>query len=176
MSTTTTNLGLFKYDTTLDGNTPFSINTALNNNWDIIDQFSQNIDPLPSQTGNSGKYLTTNGTTPSWGGTMDIYPIIETYSNGADWYRIYSDGFCEQGGLYYQGTTLSGTDNTISFFVTFKDLNYTFTAMNIHSSANINQYTSYEKYTERTVSSTVLRIVAATFGYEWRASGYISED
>jgi len=29
-----------------------------------------NVDALPSQTGNSGKYLTTNGTTASWGDTI----------------------------------------------------------------------------------------------------------
>ena len=38
MSTTTSNLGLFKYDTIEDVNTPFSIDNALNNNWDIIDE------------------------------------------------------------------------------------------------------------------------------------------
>lgn len=37
MSTTTSNLGLFKYDTSTDGNIAFSIDQALNNNWDIID-------------------------------------------------------------------------------------------------------------------------------------------
>ena len=37
MSTTTTNLGLFKYDTSTDSNVAFSITKALNNNWDIID-------------------------------------------------------------------------------------------------------------------------------------------
>lgn len=37
MSTTTANLGLFKYNTTTDANSAFNINTALNNNWDIID-------------------------------------------------------------------------------------------------------------------------------------------
>lgn len=38
MSNTTPNLGLFKYDIEQDANTPFSITTALNNNWDIIDK------------------------------------------------------------------------------------------------------------------------------------------
>lgn len=37
MSTTTANLGLFKYNTSTDANTSFSIDTALNNNWDKID-------------------------------------------------------------------------------------------------------------------------------------------
>ena len=38
MSTTTSNLGLFKYDVHTDTNVPFSITKALNNNWDIIDE------------------------------------------------------------------------------------------------------------------------------------------
>lgn len=37
MSTTTSKFGLFKYNTTTDSNVAFSINTALNNNWDILD-------------------------------------------------------------------------------------------------------------------------------------------
>ena len=42
MSTITDNLGLFKYDTTTDSEIPFSINTALNGNWDIIDSSVNN--------------------------------------------------------------------------------------------------------------------------------------
>ena len=41
MSTTTPNIGLFKYDTTADANAAFNINTALNNNWDLIDEAIQ---------------------------------------------------------------------------------------------------------------------------------------
>ena len=37
MSTRTQNLGLFKYDTTIDSALPFSIDDALNDNWDILD-------------------------------------------------------------------------------------------------------------------------------------------
>lgn len=68
MSTTTANLGLFKYDTTTDGASPFNINTALNNNWDIID--------------------TAVGT----GGSPT------TVVDGTTWYRRWSDGWKEQGG------------------------------------------------------------------------------
>ena len=38
MSTTTNNLGLFKYNVSTDSNVAFSITKALNNNWDIIDE------------------------------------------------------------------------------------------------------------------------------------------
>lgn len=56
MSTTTSNLGLFKYDTTLDGRVTFSINRSLNNNWDVLDNafgdikylFNRNFEVLPT--------------------------------------------------------------------------------------------------------------------------------
>ena len=46
--------------------------------------------------------------------------IVETYSNGTSWYRVYSDGWCEQGG------TLSGgsASQTLTFLKTFADTNY----------------------------------------------------
>ena len=42
MSTVTPNLGLFKYDILADANAAFNINTALNNNWDKIDEAISN--------------------------------------------------------------------------------------------------------------------------------------
>ena len=46
MSSTTSNLELFKYNTTADASTPFSITNALNNNWDKIDTFAGTINTL----------------------------------------------------------------------------------------------------------------------------------
>lgn len=40
---------------------------------------NKNVDAFPSQTGNSGKYLTTNGTTTSWG-TIDLSSYATTTS------------------------------------------------------------------------------------------------
>lgn len=135
-------------------------------------------DTLPSQTGHSGDVLTTDGTNVSWADTTEVYPVIETYKSGNDWYRIYapdSTGYrwCEMGGLYYRGSTMASTDTTINFLKNFNDLTYTFIPTPLHSSANINSYQMYEKYTERTTSSTVLRTTSAIFGYAWTACGYI---
>lgn len=46
--------------------------------------------------------------------------IMETYQNGTSWYRVWSDGWCEQGGL---ATQASG-DVTITLLKPYKDLNY----------------------------------------------------
>ena len=56
MSSTTTNLGLFKYDTATDGKQVFSIETALNDNWDLIDS----LVVLKSELPDISKLVTTN--------------------------------------------------------------------------------------------------------------------
>lgn len=57
MSTYTNNLHLFKYDTTTDGQLPFSINDALNDNWDKIDS---GIPTKTSQLTNDSGFLTSH--------------------------------------------------------------------------------------------------------------------
>ena len=47
--------------------------------------------------------------------------IVETYNNGTDWYRVYSDKWCKQGGV----KALSSGVGTVTFFKAFKDTNYT---------------------------------------------------
>ena len=46
MSSYTTNLQLFKYNTATDGKQVFSINDAMNDNWDKIDAFAKAIKDL----------------------------------------------------------------------------------------------------------------------------------
>lgn len=139
---------------------------------------SVNGGALPSQTGNAGKVLTTDGTDASWGATAQVYPVIETYSNGTSWYIVYAPDsnnncFCIQGSLYYKGTTIAG-DNTVAFLKEFADTNYTFLALPAHSSANVSANTFAEKYASRTTAQTILYSPGALFGYQWVAYGYVS--
>lgn len=49
--------------------------------------------------------------------------LVESYKNGASWYRVYSDGWCEQGGT----SGLGGYGlQTITFLKPFSDANYYF--------------------------------------------------
>lgn len=43
MSEETQTLHLFKYNTSTDGNQLFNINVSLNDNWDKIDTFAENV-------------------------------------------------------------------------------------------------------------------------------------
>ena len=103
----------------------------------------------------------------------EVYPVIEAYNNGNSWYRVYSDGWCEQGSLYYKGTTTAGTA-TITFLKEFANTNYSFQPVLIHSATNAACYAALEQYPERTTSTTKLTIYSGAFGYAWVACGYIS--
>lgn len=48
-----------------------------------------------------------------------IRTIVEAYSNGTSWYRVYSDGWCEQG-----GTNTDHTNIVITLLKPYRDTNY----------------------------------------------------
>lgn len=92
--------------------------------------------------------------------------VTKTWSSGTEWYRIWSDGFIEQGG--------HGKDSTCTFSKPFSNKNYTF---NVNPS---NEYTShpdwlaaYENRPGRTTTGTKISWNDhGDLGWDWRASGY----
>lgn len=55
--------------------------------------------------------------------------LVKSHLNGADWYRIYSDGWCEQGGIVNYSTN----PITVNLFVEMQDINYTALAIEQNS-------------------------------------------
>lgn len=53
--------------------------------------------------------------------SANIDYVVETYSNGTEWYRVYKSGWIEQGGRLYNN---SNTVNTINLHKKMKDTNY----------------------------------------------------
>lgn len=96
MSTTTPNLGLFKYNTTTDSSVPFNINTALNANWDILDErcgSQRNIGEIVASTvplTDAGLHLL-DGSLIQGGG---IYSAFVNYMVGLK--TNYPDLFCSE--------------------------------------------------------------------------------
>ncbi len=54
----------------------------------------------------------------------DCEVVVETYRNGTQWYRLWSDGWIEQGGYIY----VSSNGQVLSFMKPFQDINYIITA------------------------------------------------
>lgn len=86
--------------------------------------------------------------------------VIETYSNGTSWYRIWSDGWCEQGGT----RVATSTWETLTFLKSFINTNYT--AL-ISNSAGGNTTNSI-----RNKTATSMQIYQ-NVQYDWQACGYI---
>ena len=99
--------------------------------------------------------------------------IIETYSNGASWYRIYSDGWCEQGG----SITTTANTTQVSLLKNYANLNYFAIGLLDNTLASSG---SYVGITAKTTSKVTLVNSQQTseqtgLNMRWTACGYISQ-
>lgn len=123
------------------------------------------VDALPSQTGHSGDLLTTNGTDASWVDTETIYPVVETYVNGTEWYRIYSDGWVEQGGMSYIATS---SLTTIQFLKSFSSTPNVFVNSQYVGSAS----PKYTFLNAVNITNSNFQVQVDAQGMNWFACGY----
>lgn len=101
--------------------------------------------------------------------------VVETWHSGTEWYRVYDDGWCEQGGHF---GTLSQSLQTVYFLKQFTDTNYNIqvsfatTVAPYTSSASVNYYEASNK----TASSFTIygHGNANLADKDWQACGYIS--
>jgi hypothetical protein len=93
--------------------------------------------------------------------------IVETYVNGTSWYRVYSDGWCEQGGVV--DLNVSGTINLLKNYI---DINYTVT---MQTKATAYTYQAAIDRANQTVSSFIYLFNVSDVGSSllWEAKGYI---
>lgn len=93
--------------------------------------------------------------------------IVETYVNGVSWYRVYSDGWCEQGG---GDITTSGN---VNFLKPFINTNYCL----VGSIGNGVKSNTWEHYNLQKESTNYFYQDCCFDGYRldsWYACGYIS--
>jgi hypothetical protein len=98
--------------------------------------------------------------------------VIETYTNGTSWYRVWSDGWCEQGGI----SIIDGSGDgivTTNFLKPFKDTNYTIIAT-IRAIGRTAAYNS-DAYISAQTSTSFSGFMTKGSGYGryWQACGYI---
>lgn len=99
--------------------------------------------------------------------------IIETYQNEHSWYRIWSDGFVEQGGIV-ESMGVKST-RTITLLKPYKDTNYSVIA-SFRSGTTGSWGNTMGAYP---VNNTQIRVVQGWYGdtikvhIQWRACGYL---
>ncbi len=97
--------------------------------------------------------------------------IIETYSGGSSWYRLYSDGWCEQGGFFGASYT-SYTEKTFTFLKPFKDTDYFATCHSAHTGD-----LSYPSIKAKAPSGVTFVSTYNNGGWgNWFACGYTKKD
>ena len=97
-----------------------------------------------------------------------VHVVVETYVNGTSWYRVYDDGWCEQGGYVAMNT---GTSGTITFLKTFANTNYNVVSNTANDAAN-NFFIIDTR--NKTVSSAPWYKSSTVLGGDWFACGRIS--
>ena len=98
--------------------------------------------------------------------------ITETYHEGANWYRIWSDGWIEQGGTIMTNATYF---NVYTFLKPFKNTDYFLNTSLLSNGAAINgcQGASCKKESETTFSAYSNYVYAhSVLGFCWTACGF----
>ena len=99
---------------------------------------------------------------------VDIYPVIETYQNGNSWYRIYSDGWCEQGG----SLSVNGTVSVV-YLQPFASSAYSL-IITVNTNDNTGNYVTINGSGWISKTSTGFSTYCSATSYkEWFACGYI---
>lgn len=98
--------------------------------------------------------------------------IIKEYHEGTEWYKLYNDGWCEQGGEFYNEYT---GDNTISLLLPYNNTDYYVTKqVGIDGAYTSNLAQQY--YTIHTLTTTtfITRTYKSSGGnrFRWFAQGY----
>lgn len=129
--------------------------------------------------------ITSAGLTPDGGDNTQLLNaiksfigpyIVESWHGTQTWYRIWSDGYCEQGGTLYWGATRNKADE-VTLQKAFANTNYSvFVAGH---KADGQGWTFCVGVTPKSTTAFTYSIYGlgnndVSVGMSWRASGYIS--
>lgn len=119
---------------------------------------------------NTINYYGHNSTTPH-----GVATIVETYKNGSSWYRIWSDGWCEQGGYFNKTWTANGYQ-TFTLIKPYKDTNYG-VFLQLENSYDVDSglyRTGSFSVKNKTTNGFEYYAYAGGEGYMWHACGYLN--
>lgn len=91
--------------------------------------------------------------------------ITETYKNDTSWYRVWSDGWCEQG-----GQTAVGTNITVALLKTYRDTSYNVQLTCVNKTQNDQNWTCSSKTT-----TSFVYLNSESYAVDWRACGCLAE-
>lgn len=133
---------------------------------------------IPASTAQAAEFLQTMATKVSTEDLSEVVCIVETWHSGTQWFRVWSDGWCEQGGVYDNGSQSRQFSATLTFHKSFQNTNYSvnITAQGMASdaygafglNAENKQTGSFDAHYFSTDTGDGCRYV------NWEAKGYIN--
>lgn len=95
--------------------------------------------------------------------------VVETYVNGTSWYRVWSDGWCEQGGV-----STGANELTVTLLKPYKDTKYSVLMTYDNSTSTSTMYINNNSAWDKTINSFKQRGAGSSISKQWEAKGYIS--
>lgn len=136
--------------------------------------YADNSNKIVTTAYMANHWVTAKATTSTSASKARPAVVVENYVNGTSWYRIWSDGWIQQGGL--ANKTVDGWSQTSAYFLkNFSNINYCMYAM-VRGGTNVNaaHYKIYARYTDHFIA----QLAGASsshgdvYGFFWRAEGY----
>ena len=124
---------------------------------------------IPASTAQAAEFLQTMNSKVSVEDLAQAQVVVESYSNGTSWYRVWSDGWCEQGGVTPTG--YNGYD-TITLLKPYKDTNYS-VIMTGRTDTGSTQAGAWSQDTTYPYSNTEFKYYRISWTSNWVAFGYI---
>lgn len=117
----------------------------------------------------------TPATTTSTASSVTPAVVVENYVNGANWYRIWSDGWCEQGG-FVASTGTDYQEQTVNFLKPMANVDYNVQITMYSNYSNTAVVKGYSYYEPTTINMKVYpQKISLTKGLSWQISGKIGE-
>ena len=93
----------------------------------------------------------------------------QSYNNGTSWYRVYSDGWIEQGGELSVANNNNWAYTTLTFLKAFSNANYTITATPQEDA----YYAAWTfGFNNKTASNIKIGVIHCYGKVSWYACGY----
>ena len=98
----------------------------------------------------------------------EVQCVVETYQNGTSWYRVYSDSWCEQGGL---SVNVSSGSVTVNLLRNYTNINYSILTTAKYNGTSV----AYDSHVGdiNTSSFKIYSHESASHPVIWQACGYI---
>lgn len=116
--------GSFDFDASRSSSVYGSSNTVTPAHTTVFPWVCAYQSAIPASTAQAAEFLQVMSQKVDKSDLSEVICIVESWHSGAAYYRVWSDGFCEQGGVFDHGSEATSWNGTISLHKPFTNANY----------------------------------------------------